>query len=418
MKSDQFNDVVDRWRAPSNAVLVSTGDSSETLAEFFNVAQTSSGYVVSDQTAMSIATVYRCVGIIGGAISQLPIHHFRLKDDGSREKLPKQPLWWLLNESPIDAWTAAAWKENIVKSVLLRGDAFAELVRTGAAVTRIRPFKSTDVQVLRKTDGTLLYSVIDIDGERRTILPEDMLHFAGLGFDGVRSMSVIQWAARQAIGNALAAADYAGRSFADGTLPQIAIKFPNKFTKTQGDDLRDSFAATYNGPRGRKFPLVLAEGADVKELSMTPQDAQLIETRQFEKHDIYTAFGVPPIMGGDNEKTTSWGTGIEQITIGFVRYTLKPHLVRWEEELNRKLFRRAGTFVEFEIGGLLRGDAKAQSDFYKAALGGPGSGPGWMSVNEVRALQNLPPIKGGETPFYPETGNNNATQSPAQPAQG
>ena len=399
MNSDQFHNVVERWRGPSNGAVVSTGDSAETLAEFFQVAQTSSGYVVSDQTAMSIATVYRCVGIIGGAISQLPLHHFRLEPDGTRKKQPKTPLWWLLNESPIDAWTAAAWKEFIVKSVLLRGDSFAELVRTGSVVTSIRPFHPTSVQVLRKTDGTLLYSVIDIDGERRTILPEDMLHFAGLGFDGVRSMSVIQWAARQAIGNSLAAADYAGRSFADGTLPQIAIKFPNKFTKSQGDELRDSFASTYNGPRGRKFPLVLAEGADVKELSMTPQDAQLIETRQFEKHDIYTAFGVPPIMGGDNEKTTSWGTGIEQITIGFVRYTLKPHLVRWEEELNRKLFRRAGPFVEFEISGLLRGDAKAQADYYKAALGGPGSGPGWMSVNEIRSLQNLAPIDGADKPF-------------------
>ena len=416
MNSDQFHNVVERWRGPSNGAVVSTGDSAETLAEFFQVAQTSSGYVVSDQTAMSIATVYRCVGIIGGAISQLPLHHFRLKPDGTREKAPKTPLWWLLNESPIDAWTAAAWKEFIVKSVLLRGDSFAELVRTGSVVTSIRPFHPTSVQVLRKTDGTLLYSVIDIDGERRTIFPEDMLHFAGLGFDGVRSMSVIQWAARQAIGNSLAAADYAGRSFADGTLPQIAIKFPNKFTKSQGDELRDSFASTYNGPRGRKFPLVLAEGADVKELSMTPQDAQLIETRQFEKHDIYTAFGVPPIMGGDNEKTTSWGTGIEQITIGFVRYTLKPHLVRWEEELNRKLFRRAGPFVEFEISGLLRGDAKAQADYYKAALGGPGSGPGWMSVNEIRSLQNLAPIDGADKPFYPDTGTTNAKESTPQPA--
>ena len=137
MNSDQFHNVVERWRGPSNGAVVSTGDSAETLAEFFQVAQTSSGYVVSDQTAMSIATVYRCVGIIGGAISQLPLHHFRLKPDGTREKAPKTPLWWLLNESPIDAWTAAAWKEFIVKSVLLRGDSFAELVRTGSVVTSI-----------------------------------------------------------------------------------------------------------------------------------------------------------------------------------------------------------------------------------------------------------------------------------------
>ena len=137
-----------------------------------------------------------------------------------------------------------------------------------------------------------------------------MLHFAGLGFDGVRSMSVIQWAARQAIGNSLAAADYAGRSFADGTLPQIAIKFPNKFTKAQGDELRDSFASTYNGPRGREISVGHNRRCGCQRAIDDAAGRLLIETRQFEKHDIYTAFGVPPIMGGDNEKTTSWGTGI------------------------------------------------------------------------------------------------------------
>jgi HK97 family phage portal protein len=146
------------------------------------------------------------------------------------------------------------------------------------------------------------------------------------------------------------------------------------------------------------------------------EDAQLIETRKYEKADICTAFGVPPIMIGDNEKTTSWGTGIEQITIGFVRYTLKPHLVRWEEELNRKLFLKAGQFVEFDVNGLLRGDTKAQADYYKAALGGPGSGPGWMSVNEVRRLENLPALPDSDQPFYPQDGSGNAqktTQSAA-----
>ena len=113
-------------------------------------------------------------------------------------------------------------------------------------------------------------------------------------------------------------------------------------------------------------------------------------------------------MGATTRKRQAGEPGSEQITIGFVRYTLKPHLVRWEEELNRKLFRRAGPFVEFEISGLLRGDAKAQADYYKAALGGPGSGPGWMSVNEIRSLQNLAPIDGADKPFYPDTGKTNA----------
>jgi HK97 family phage portal protein len=146
---------------------------------------------------------------------------------------------------------------------------------------------------------------------------------------------------------------------------------------------------------------------------MTPEDAQLIETRKYEKGDICTAFGVPPIMIGDSEKTTSWGTGIEQITIGFVRYTLKPHLVRWEEELNRKLFGSPKRFVEFEVDGLLRGDSKAQADYFTAALGGPGAGPGWMTVNEVRKLRNLEPVDNGDELYYPKDGNEQQVSSAA-----
>lgn len=419
MNANQFASVIAKWRGggASNVstgdIVVSTGDSGVDLLNLFGAINTASGYTVNDQTAMTVATVYRCVAIIGGAISQLPLHHYRKLPNGSRERVSGSALWWLLNESPADAWTSAAWKEHIAKSVLLRGDSFAELVRTGAVVTTIKPHHPDCVQVGQRDNGRLMYLVSDSHGAQRIVDQDDMLHFAGLGFDGKRSLSVIQWAARQAIGNALAAADYSGKTFAEGVMPQIALKYPNKFTKEQAAALRDSFAATYNGVGGRKLPLILGEGGDVKELSLTPEDAQLIQSRTFEKHDIYTAFGVPPIMGGDNEKTTSWGTGIEQIIIGFVRFTLKPHLVRWEEELNRKLFRKAGPFVEFEIGGLLRGDAQAQANYFKAALGGPGSGPGWMTVNEIRSLQNLPPIDGGDQIFYPQDGSNAQASQPA-----
>jgi len=427
MNANHFNDIVERWREPSTDVVVSnaadvisTSDSATAWADFLHWRVTPSGYVVNDKTSMQSATVYRCVGLIGGAVAQLPLHHFRKGKNGAREKVePASPLWWLLNESPIDAWTAASWKEFIVQCVLLRGDAFAELVRgrDQITVTAIRPLHPDAVQVLRRADGTLLYVVTMVDGDRRVIVAEDMLHFAGLGFDGMKSMSVIQWAAKNAIANALAAADFAGRSFNDGAMPQIALQYAGELNAEQLTQLRESFAATYGAGKGRKLPLVLAEGGKIEKIGISPQDGQLLETRAFEKHDIYTAFGVPPIMGGDNEKTSSWGTGIEQITIGFVRYTLKPHLVRWEEELNRKLFQRAGPFVEFEIAGLLRGDAKAQVEYFRGALGGPGSGPGWMAVDEVRALQNLPPIGGdhGNKPFYPETGKANETQAPEPP---
>jgi HK97 family phage portal protein len=409
------------WRAagqdtPIQNATITTGASGVDLLDFFGVIPTSSGFNVTESTALTVATVYRCVAIIGGAIAQLPVHQFRVNAAGDREPTAKTPLWWLLNESPHDRWTAASWKEWIARGVLLHGDSFALLQRNAAQnVIGIRPLQHSQVVPYRDGDR-LKYAVSFEDGANKGYDQSDILHFAGFGFDGVKSLSVIQWAARQGIGNALAASDYAGKTFAEGQIPQIALKYPNKMDAAQAANLRESFVKTYGGGSGRRFPLVLAEGGDVHELSLSPEDAQLIETRKYEKADICTAFGVPPIMIGDNEKTTSWGTGIEQITIGFVRYTLKPHLVRWEEELNRKLFLKAGQFVEFEVNGLLRGDSKAQADYYKAALGGPGSGPGWMSVNEVRKLQNLPPISDGDKPFFPQGGTDEkqATEPPSE----
>ena len=169
------------------------------------------------------------------------------------------------NESPVDAWTAAAGKSTS-SNRCCGGDSFAELVRTGSVVTTFARF-TRPALMLRQTDGTLLYSVIDIDGERRTILPEDMLPLPA-EVDGVRSCRSSVGLPGEQSATPLAAADYTGRSFADGTLPQIAINSRNKFTKAQGDDdLRDSFASTYNGATP-EFPLD-AEGADVN-LSMTP----------------------------------------------------------------------------------------------------------------------------------------------------
>lgn len=398
----------------NNAQVVSAVSSdNEAMKALFQPINTASGFAVTDKTAMLVSTVYACLSKLSGATLQLPVHHYHVDAQGERSRVINSSLWWLLNEQPHNVWTSASWKDWIVRCIILRGDQFTRIMRSsnlsGGQIIGFNPLHP-ELVVPRRLADRLVYDVVDrYTGKLDTVDQDDMLHFAGFGFNGLNSISAIQYAARQAIGNSLAAAEYSGRTIGEGAMPQIALSFPNKMNAEQAKNLRDSFIATYTGVGTRKLPLILTEGGDVKELSISPVDLQLLESRRFEKEDICQALGVPPVLIGDNDKTSSWGTGIEQITLGFVRFTIKPMLCRWEEELNRKLFRKAGQFVEFELDGLLRGDSKAQAEVFTAALGGPGSGDGYMTVNEVRRLKNLPRMDGGDELFKAQQGK---TQNP------
>lgn len=395
-----------------NSAVVSTD--LDGMRALFQPLPSPSGFAVTDRTAMRVSTVYACLTKLAGAVLQLPIEQYRLKPDGERDQATRSALWWLLNETPSAAWTAASWKEWIVRCVALRGDQHTEILRSraGSSFGEITGLKvhHPDYVNGRRLNGRLVYDCMDMETARGyTVDQDDMLHFAGFGFDGLRSLSMIQYAARNAIGNSLAAADYTGRSIGEGAMPQIALSYATKMSPEQQKLLRESFVATYGAGTGsRKLPLVLTEGGTATELSISPVDMQLLESRRFEREDICQAIGVPPVLIGENAKTSSWGTGIEQITLGFVKYTVKPHLRRWEEEMNRKLFRNAGPFLEFDLAALLKGDSKAQAADDRAALGGPGSGDGYKTVNEVRRTRNLPPVDGGNTIFK-------AVAKPAKP---
>ena len=410
----------------SNAQVYSTVSSdNDAMNALFQPIASASGFAVTDKTAMAVTTVYACLSKLAGAVLQLPVGHYRLDKDGERHRVENAPLWWLLNESPHALWTAASWKEWIVRCVALRGDQHTRILRSsnnsGGQIVGLQPLHP-ELVVPRLVPGAmgttghrLVYDTIDpYTGKMETVDQDDMLHFAGFGFNGLHSLSAIQHAAKQAIGNSLASAEFTGRTIGEGAMPQIALEFAGKMNPEQAKTLRDSFVATYTGVGARKLPLVLTEGGKVSELSISPVDLQLIESRRYEKEDICQALGVPPIIIGDSDKASSWGTGIEQITLGFVKFTIKPMLVRWQEEINRKLFRNAGQFVVFELDGLLTGDSKAQNEGFKAALGGPGTGDGYMTVNEVRRIKNLPRIDGGDELFKAQRG----TTTKPQPADG
>lgn len=380
------------------------------VVELLGGMPASSGVHVTPESAMRVAAVYGCVSRIAGGVSTLPLNVFQRTWDAKRreyvvDQVDEAPLWFLLNEQPTAAYTAASMWESRMQYMLLRGDGHAIILRNSAGqITEIVPVPWQQVTPERMSNSIgsrLMYAVND-GYTTKGYDQDDMLHFAGFGFDGLRSMSVISWAARNAAGNALAMDEYAGRFFAGGAHPSITLESDKKVSPEQLKLLQDQFAKKYSGlSNAHRLPLVLTEGMKANAISISAEDAQLLEARKFQVADIARAFGVPPHLIGETSAATSWGSGIESMGRAFVQYTLEHHLVRTEQELNRKLFRTAKYFVEFDRSALMDGDLAAQGTYYRAALGGPGTGKGWMSVNEVRRRKRLAPLNGEDGVYTP-----------------
>lgn len=380
------------------------GSDTPGMLQLFGANASAAGVHVTPESAMRVSAVFACVQRIAGAIASMPLLQYERLAGGKRRPVPDMPLFYLLNEQPCARYGAASHWEGVSSAQLLRGDGFTYIGRNRMGdIKELVPLPWSCVvprRVQTSDDDRLQYSIQD--GLRTWGADQDdMLHFPGFGFDGLRSKSVIQWAARNAAGNAMAMDEYSGKFFAGGAHPSIVLKTKNEMQPKAITDLREAFASKYSGvANAHKLPLILTEGLEADTLSVSAEDSQLIEARQFQVIDIARAFGVPPHMIGETSGSTSWGSGIESMNRAFVTYTLQNHLVRIEQELNRKLFRTAKYFVEFDRDSLLEGDSQAQAKYYRAALGGPGSGPGWMTVDQVRGEKNLPPEGGRSAEIY------------------
>lgn len=390
---------LDRWHPRNEIVVQPPAITWDSWADFFTLHQRFAGVVITPQTALKVAAVYACVRILAGVIGSLPLPVFE-RDDSDRRPV-RHPLWWLLNEQPNERMTATSFWEYVIACNLLHGDGLAVIRRNNNNVIEgFVPVNSRDATVRTIKVGRFkyrqIYAVTD-GAETYGVEAGDMLHIPGLGFNGERSMSVIQYAAHNAIGIAIAGDQHSGNALAAGLTSRVALEAPQgtKFDDEQIEQLRRQFVERYGmsptGGPNSALPLILANGLKANALTINATDAQLIESRKFQVVDIARAFGVPPFMIGETEKSTSWGSGLEQQVLGFVKFTLQPILRRIEQELNRKIWPvRERFFTEFNINGLLRGDAKSRAEFYRAALGGA-QGDGWMGVDEVRKLENLPP---------------------------
>lgn len=371
--------------------LAENSTSSLTVDELANLlgatSRSASGVAVTREAAMRVSVVYAAVSLVAGAIASLPLAIYERE---SREKVDHD-YWYLLNENAGGAWSAFALWEYLISSKLFHGDGFCELVRSSVRSSKIiamKPLHPLSVEPFKR-DGNVMYRVTPGDSDKPyTLDSADIIHLPSLGFDGLRSPSPITYAGREAIGAAIASQDYASRFFAGNANIDYALKAPGRLTDKQLTDLKASLMArAVNGGRG---PLILSGGLEPAQLSINSKDAEILATRLFSVEEISRILGVPPHMIGHTDKQTSFGTGIEQQGIGFVRYTLQRHLTPLKQELNRKFWpSRERLFMEHVVEALERADLKTRYEAYRIAMGRAGEMP-WMDANEVRRRENLP----------------------------
>lgn len=406
----------DREQRISAAKTVSTAPSDQKELYELLTGETygNAGVAVSERTVMMLSAVAACIGLLGGALASFPFHIYKRDTSGGGRDRHDSPLWYLFNESPWPNWTAASAWQWVMQCIGLRGDCFWRIHRGHGAysstIIGLQPLHPDGVSVDQwKTAAGLTrnaYVYVDEEGTVETVDQDDMLHFTGLGFNGKRSITPIKYALKGAGGLALDADRYAGAFFRNGARPDFALKTSNKLDKEQAHLLRTTWGQTHGGPNNAHLPAILTGGLEVQQLTMTSEDAQLLATRRFQIEEIARIFGVPPHMIGHTEKTTSTAPGVEQMSIAFIRYTMRRHMDMAQQEVNRKIWPSSRLiFGEFNADSLMDGDSAAQSTYLSKALGGPGS-QGWMTVNEVRKLKNLKPIDGGNVLIFAGTQEN------------
>ena len=356
----------------------------------FFFGSSTSGKSVNEMSAMQMTAVYSCVRILAEAVAGLPLHLYRYKSDGSKEKALDHPLYRILHDEPNSEMSSFVFRETLMTHLLLWGNAYAQIIRNGKGeVIGLYPLMPNKMSVDRDRDGKLWYTYTRSQEEAPTskgstvkLYPYDVLHVPGLGFDGLVGYSPIAMA-KNAIGMGIACEEYGARFFANGAAPSGVLEHPGTIKDPQ--KIRDSWNATFKGSTNAHKVAVLEEGMKYTQIGISPEQAQFLETRKFQINEIARIFRVPPHMVGDLEKSSY--SNIEQQSLEFVKYTLEPWIIRWEQSLMRVLLspdEKNEYFFKFNLEGLLRGDYQSRMQGYSIARQN-----GWMSANDIRELENL-----------------------------
>ena len=356
----------------------------------FFMGGSTAGKNVNERSAMQMTAVYACVRILSEAIAGLPLHLYRYSDEGSKEKAVDNPLYFLLHDEPNEEMTSFVFRETLMTHLLLWGNAYAQIIRNGkGSVMALYPLMPNKMEVDRDENGQIIYKYNRSKDEANTkeegtvvLESADVLHIPGLGFDGLVGYSPIAMA-KNAIGMAIACEEFGSKFFANGASPSGVLEHPGILKDPAR--VRDSWNAAYGGSANSHKVAVLEEGMKYTPISISPNEAQFLETRKFQINEIARIFRVPPHMVGDLEKSSF--SNIEQQSLEFVKYTLDPWVIRWEQSLSRALLsqeEKRTYFFKFNVDGLLRGDYQSRMNGYAV-----GRQNGWMSANDIRELENM-----------------------------
>ena len=358
----------------------------------FLFGSTTSGKPVTESTAMQMTAVYSCVRILAEAVAGLPLHLYRYNASGGKEKATDHPLYFLLHDEPNPEMTSFSFRETLMSHLLLWGNAYAQIIRNGRGeVIALHPLMPNRMTVDRDSSGRLYYLYSRTSEDAPTVNsrlsqvvlnPYDVLHIPGLGFDGLVGYSPIAMA-KNAIGMAIACEEYGAKFFANGASPGGVLEHPGVVKDPA--KVRESWNSVYQGSSNSHRVAVLEEGMKYQPIGISPEQAQFLETRKFQINEIARIFRIPPHMIGDLEKSSF--SNIEQQSLEFVKYTLDPWVVRWEQTMQRLLFtseEKKRYFIKFNVDGLLRGDYQSRMNGYAT-----GRQNGWLSANDIRELENL-----------------------------
>lgn len=360
----------------------------------FLFGRTTSGKPVNERTAMQTTAVYACVRILAEAVASLPLHVYEYQDDGGKKLVHDHPLYYLLHDEPNPEMTSFVFRETLMSHLLIWGNAYAQIIRDGAGrVLGLYPLLPDKMEVQRDDRGNIYYVYSRNSDENPTfkeygnikLKAEDVLHIPGLGFDGLIGYSPIAMA-KNAVGMTLACEEYGASFFANGANPGGVLEHPGVLKDPS--KVRESWNSVYRGVSNAHKIAVLEEGMKYQQIGIPPEEAQFLETRKFQINEIARLYRIPPHMVGDLDKSSF--SNIEQQSLEFVKYTLDPWVIRWEQSLQRSLLlpgEKGKYFIKLNVDGLLRGDYQSRMNGYAV-----GRQNGWFSANDIREMENMNPI--------------------------